>query len=290
MSKIKWIVTFISVVITILIFLIPLFLALAGKEASEITQGICLGLSISGVFVDVAVYSALNDVVIDAHKYNFETNMKKLKQNGRLYFMIYKHRWLYDFIDYDYLNIVDLPKTLRETNKDCWMAEDNIAHALEQRIIKELGPALAELYEKARYNADTLTAYEDIMPQIEELYDQLDDINDNLQDENLKADDKHNIIQNTLDNLDVIIQYIKNLQKPIEKIITSEQDVIEAMGELSSKSNSHSEQIDYFSELREYNRLSEPNLKDLMNKYDDVSISPSLKKKKKHGKKKKKAC
>lgn len=147
----------------------------------------------------------------------------------------------------------------------------NFKHTLDDDITKvysdEIYPALIELYKKADFNKETRNLYKMSIPEIKRLHELLS-ANFSSFNEETDPETKAIIKNNFIDSKDDIIAYIKNIQKPIDKILDCYQDI--KMSENELKKNQ-----DFFLSIKAMNQLHKSDLDLLSDKYNLTSEEDS---------------
>lgn len=143
----------------------------------------------------------------------------------------------------------------------------NFKHTLDDDITKvygdEIYPALIELYKKADFNKETRNLYKMSIPEVKKMYELLSAHFSSF-NETTDPETKAIIKNNFIESKDDIIAYIKNIQKPIDKILDGYQDIKMSENELKKKQ-------DFFLNIKTMNQLHKSDLDLLSDKYNLTS-------------------
>ena len=149
---------------------------------------------------------------------------------------------------------VSLKKTAKPMKLFCPYINDEVSNVL----IYEIRSKLIELYNKADFSKETKELYKMAIPQIKKLYESLSSSIKNMQSSDTYISEK--AINEFLDNKDSILEYIANIQKPIDKIVDYNQYVERAKSDIT----------DTFMDIRMVNNLEKSEAEVLSDKYEKI--------------------
>lgn len=165
---------------------------------------------------------------------------------------------------FDKNNKADLlifPVSLNKRAKPLVIRSYYINKEVNEVLNTEIRHRLIDLYINADFNKETRELYKMSIPQIKKLYESIYNSINAMRSSDEYISDK--AINEFFDNKDNILEYIANIQKPIDKIVDYHKEVKRAESDIN----------DVFSNIKVSNNLEKSEIDILADKYETTNRS-----------------